>query len=177
VKPSPKLEVLFSREEIRGAIERLAAPIQRDYQGKSPLLVGILKGSFMFMADLARLLDLPLQIEFVRLASYGSGTETSGRIRLVSGVQCPVRGRDILVVEDIIDTGLTVAYLLDRLRRERPASLRLCALVDKPERRRAPVTIDYLGLTAPDQFLVGYGLDWDESFRHLPDIYVMEGGP
>ncbi|MFQ5826104.1 MAG: hypoxanthine phosphoribosyltransferase [Dehalococcoidia bacterium] len=177
MKPSPKLEVLFSREEIRGAIERLAAHIQRDYQGKSPLLVGILKGSFMFMADLVRLLDLPLQIEFVRLASYGSGTETSGRIRLVSRVQCPMRGRDVLVVEDIIDTGLTVAYLLERLRREKPASLRLCALVDKPERRRVPVAIDYLGLTAPNRFLVGYGLDWDEGFRHLPDICVMEGGP
>ncbi len=177
MKPSPRLEVLFPREEIRGAVERLAALIQRDYRDKTPLLVGILKGSFMFMADLVRLLDLPLQIEFVRLSSYGSGTKSSGRVRLVSGTRAPVRGRDVLVVEDIIDTGLTVAYLMDRLRREKPASLRLCALVDKPSRREAGVTIDYLGLTAPNRFLVGYGIDWDENFRNLPDICAVVGAP
>ena len=148
--------------------------IKVDYQGKYPLLIGILKGSFMFMADLVRLLDFPLEVEFVRLSSYGGSKESSGRIKVVQGLQVPIKGRDILVIEDIIDTGLTVAFLLDYLRRKKQASLRLCVLTDKRSRRRVPVTIDYLGFTVPDKFLVGYGLDWDEKFRNLPDICFFE---
>ena len=167
-------EVLIPGVDIAVAVDRLAAEISNDYLGKVPLLLGILKGSFMFIADLVRRLDFPLEIEFVRLSSYGRGTESSGRINVVQGLRSTVKGRDVLVTEDIIDTGLTVAYLMDYLRKKRPASLRLCTLLDKPSRRRVPVSIDYTGITVPDKFLVGYGLDCDEKYRNLPDICCLE---
>jgi hypoxanthine phosphoribosyltransferase len=166
-------EVLIPATEIAATVDRLASEIRRDYAGKETLLMGILKGSFMFMADLVRRLDFPLEIEFVRLSSYGRGTESSGKINVVQGLRSVVRGKDVLVVEDIIDTGLTVAYLLEYLRKKRLASLKLCALLDKPSRRRVPVSIDYTGITVPDEFLVGYGLDCDEMYRNLPDICVL----
>ena len=170
----PKPHILFRREEIEATLKRLAAEIKKDYQGKHPLLIGILKGSFMFMADLIRLLNFPLEVEFIRLSSYGGGKESSGRIKVVQGLHSPIKGRDVLVIEDIVDTGLTISFLLDYLRKRKPASLRLCALTDKPSRRQAPVTIDYLGFTVPNKFIVGYGLDWDEKFRYLPDICFVE---
>ncbi len=126
------------------------------------------------MADLVRQLDFPLEVDFVRLASYGAGRQSSGRVKVVHGLRAPVRGRHVLVVEDIIDTGITVAYLLENLKKKGPASLRLCALTDKPSRRRADVTIDYLGETVPNEFIVGYGIDCDEKYRNLPDICVLE---
>jgi len=174
MRSQSKTYVLFTKEEIEAAVNRLAAEISRDYQGKTPLLLGILKGSFMFMADLIRLLNFPLEVEFIRLSSYSGGRKSSGRIKVVQGLQTEVRGRDVLVIEDIVDTGLTISFLLDYLRKKKPASLRLCALTDKPSRRKIPVTIDYLGFTVPDKFLVGYGLDWDERFRNLPDICFVE---
>jgi len=174
MNPQTKLRVLFSRDEIEATVKRLADEISKDYEGKSPLLIGILKGSFMFMADLIRHLDFPLEVEFIGLSSYGRGRETSGRVRVVQGLRSSVKGRDVLVIEDIVDTGLTIAFLLDYLRKKKPASLKLCALTDKPSRRKVPVTIDYLGFTVPDKFLVGYGLDWGEKFRNLPDICVLE---
>ena len=167
--------ILFSREEIEATVKRLAAEIREDYQGKSPLLMGILKGSFMFMADLIRLLDFPVEVEFIRLSSYGRGTDSSGKVKVVQGLRSEVRGREILVIEDIVDTGITISFLLDYLRKKKPASLKLCALTDKPSRRQLPVTIHYLGFTVPDKFLVGYGLDLDEKFRNLPDICFIEG--
>ncbi|MBI3040677.1 MAG: hypoxanthine phosphoribosyltransferase [Chloroflexi bacterium] len=166
--------ILFTRQEIAATVKRLAGEIKIDYQGKYPLLIGILKGSFIFMADLIRLLDFPLEVEFIRLASYGRGKQSSGEIKVVQGLRSPVRGREVLVIEDIVDTGSTVSFLLDYLRKKKPASLKLCALTDKPSRRQVPVTIDYLGFTVPDKFLVGYGLDWDEKFRYLPDICFVE---
>jgi len=169
-----KPHILFRREEIETTVKRLAAEIKEDYQGKHPLLIGILKGSFMFMADLIRLLDFPLEIEFIRLSSYGGGRETSGKIKVVQGLRSPIKGRDTLVIEDIVDTGLTISFFLDYLGKKKPASLKLCALTDKPSRRQTPVTIDYLGFTVPNKFIVGYGLDWDEKFRNLPDICVLE---
>ena len=169
-----KPRALFTKEEIEATVNKLAAEIRRDYKDKSPLLVGILKGSFMFMADLIRLLDFPLEVDFIRLSSYGGGRETSGRIKVVQGLRSEVKGRDVLVIEDIVDTGLTIAFLLDYLRKKKPASLKLCALTDKPSRRQVPVIIDYLGFTVPDKFIVGYGLDCDEKFRNLPDICVLE---
>jgi hypoxanthine phosphoribosyltransferase len=162
------------RTEIEAAVGRLAAAITGDYRGKNPILLGILKGSFIFMADLVRRLDFPLEVDFVRLASYGKGQETSGKIKVVQGLRTPVGGRHVLMVEDIVDTGLTISFLQDYLKKKNPASLRLCALTDKPSRRRVPVAIDYLGFTVPDKFLVGYGLDCDEQFRHLPDICSLE---
>jgi len=171
----PKLHTLFRRDKIEATVKRLAAEIKEDYHGKYPLLVGVLKGSFMFMADLVRLLDFPLEVEFVRLASYGRGRQSSGKIKVVQGLRSEVRGREVLVVEDIVDTGLTTSFLLAHLRRKKPASLKLCTLIDKPSRRQVAVSIDYLGFTVPDKFLVGYGLDWDQKFRNLPDLFILEG--
>ena len=169
-----KPRILFSRQEVETAVKGLAAEIRKDYQDKNPLLIGILKGSFMFMADLIRLLDFPLEVEFIRLSSYGRGKESSGKVKIVQGLRSQVRNRHVLVIEDIVDTGLSVAFLLDYLRKKKPASLRLCALTDKPSRRQTPVAIDYLGFTVPDKFLVGYGLDLDQKFRNLPDICFVE---
>ena len=167
-------QVLFDRHDIAATVKKLSAEISRDYQGKYPLLIGILKGSFMFMADLVRHLDFPLEVDFIRLSSYSRSKESSGKVNVVQGLRTRVRDREVLVIEDIIDTGLTVAFLMDYLRKKRPASLRLCALTDKPARHRTPVTIDYLGFIVPDKFLVGYGLDWDEKYRNLPDICTLE---
>ncbi|MFC1940074.1 hypoxanthine phosphoribosyltransferase [Chloroflexota bacterium] len=169
-----KPKILFSRQEIEAAVSKLAAEIRKDYQDKHPLLIGILKGSFVFMADLVRLLDFPLEVDFIRVSSYGRDKKSSGKVKVVQGLRSQVKGREVLVVEDVVDTGLTTAFLLDYLRRKKPASLKLCALTDKPSRRRVSVTINYLGFTVPDKFLVGYGLDWDENFRNLPDICVLE---
>lgn len=165
--------ILFSSQEIEATVKKLAAEIRNDYQDKSPLLIGALKGSFMFMADLIRLLDFPLEVEFIRLSSYGRSKESSGKIKVVQGLRSEVRNRDVLVIEDIVDTGLTITFLMDYLRKKKPASLKLCALTDKPSRRQIPITIDYLGFTVLDKFLVGYGLDWDEKFRNLPDICTL----
>ena len=171
----PKPQILLTRQEIEAAVSRVATEITRDYHDKHPLLIGVLKGSFMFMADLIRRLDFPLEVEFIGLSSYGRGSQTSGKIRVVQGLRSAVKGRNILVIEDIIDTGLTVAFLLDYLQKKKPASLKLCVLTDKPSRRRVPVTIDYLGFTVPNKFIVGYGIDWNEKFRNLPDICFLEG--
>jgi hypoxanthine phosphoribosyltransferase (EC 2.4.2.8) len=165
-----KPRILVSREEIAKTVTKLASEIRMDYQGKQPLLIGVLKGSFVFLADLVRQLNLPVEIEFIRLSSYGAGKETSGKVRVVQGLKAQVKGRDVLVVEDIVDTGITISFLLDYLGKKKPSSLKLCALTDKPSRRRVPVHIDYLGFTVPDKFIVGYGLDFDEKFRCLPDI-------
>lgn len=170
----PQLKILIGRDEIAKAVDRLACEIQRDYQGKQPLLIGVLKGSFMFTADLIRRLDLPLELDFIRLSSYGAARESSGKVRVVQGVKTPVKGRDVLVIEDIVDTGITISFLLDYLKKKKPASLKLCALTDKPSRRRVPVPIDYRGFTLPNKFIVGYGLDFDQRFRNLPHIYTLE---
>jgi hypoxanthine phosphoribosyltransferase len=170
----PKLTILFTRDEISATIKKLAVEIGQDYHDKYPVLIGVLKGSFMFLADLIRLLDFPLEVEFIRLSSYGGGRETSGKIKLIQGVRSKIKDRHVLVVDDIIDTGLTTAFVLDYLGQKKPASLKLCALTNKPSRRKVPVNIDYLGLTVPNKFIVGYGIDWDERFRYLPGIYVLE---
>jgi len=170
----PKPRILFTAEKIEAAVKHLAGEISQDYHDKHPLLIGILKGSFMFMADLIRHLDFPLEVEFITLSSYGRGRSTPGKIKVVQGLRSKVRGRDIIVIEDIVDTGLSITFLLDYLRKKKPASLKLCALTDKPSRRQVPVNIDYLGFTVPNKFIVGYGIDWDEKFRHLPHICFVE---
>lgn len=166
--------ILITKEEIHREVFRLAQEISIDYEDKNPLLLGILKGSFVFMADLIRLLEIPLEIEFVSLSSYGSARGSSGKVKVVKGLHSPLQGRDVLVVEDIVDTGLTTNYILDYLHKRKPASVKLCALLDKPARRKTTVHIDYLGITIPDRFVVGYGLDFDEKFRNLPDLCIME---
>ena len=170
----PELRKLFTGEQIAATVSRLAAEIRRDYLDKNPILIAVLKGSFVFLADLVRQLDFPLEIEFVRLSSYGRGTESSGTVKMAPGALSKIKGRHILVIEDIIDTGLTAAFLLDYLRRRKPASLKLCSLTDKADRRRVLVNIDYRGLAVPDKFIVGYGLDCDQKYRNLPDIYTLE---
>jgi len=172
VASQPK--VLITQDEIKQAVARLATEIRQDYKSKEPLLVGILKGSFVFMADLIRQLELPVEVDFVKLSSYGAGSETSGKVKVVQGLKTPIKGRHVLVVEDIVDTGLTISFLLDYLQKKKTASLRLCTLTDKPSRRQVPVTIDYLGFTVPDKFIVGYGIDWNEKFRYLPDICFVD---
>jgi hypoxanthine phosphoribosyltransferase len=169
-----QLKILVSRDQIAKTVTRLALEINRDYQGKQPLLISVLKGSFVFMADLIRQLDLPLELDFVKVTSYGAARESSGKVRVVQGVKTPVKGRDVLVIEDIVDTGITISFLLDYLDKKRPASLKLCALTDKASRRRATVPIDYLGFSVPNKFIVGYGLDCDEKFRNLPHICTLE---
>jgi len=161
--------------EINAAVTRLASEITRDYHDKNPLVIGILKGSFIFLADLVRKLDFPLEIDFVRLSSYGGGQESSGRIEVKHDIGADVGNRHVLVVEDIVDTGLTVAFLMEYLRKKHPASLRLCALTGKPSRRKTRIDFDYLGFTVPDEFMVGYGLDCAEKYRNLPDICYLEG--
>ena len=174
MKSAGELRVLITGAEIESVIKRLASAITRDYREKNPILIGILKGSFVFLADLVRQLDFPLEVEFVRLSSYGSGTQTSGNIKIVNDLPINISGKHVLVVEDIVDTGTTVEYLMEYLKTKNPASLKLCTLADKPSRRRVPIEIDYKGVEVPDKFIVGYGLDCDEKHRNLPDICVLE---
>ncbi len=173
IKPKP--QVLFGRKEIEAAVSRLAAEIRGDYHDKHPVLIGVLKGAFIFLADLVRLLDFPLEVEFMRLSSYGKGQESSGKVKVVQGLGSQVLGRHVLIIEDIVDSGLTTTFLIDYLRKQKPASIRVCALTSKPSRQKLPVIISYLGFTVPDKFLVGYGLDSDEEFRNLPDICFIGG--
>lgn len=167
-------QVFITRDQIQDALRRLAQEIRRDYRDTAPLLLSPLKGSFIFLADLVRVLDLPVEIAFVRLSSYGSGTMSRGQVEVVQGLREDISGRDILIVEDIIDSGHTVGFLHTYLGERAPVSVRVCTLLDKPQRRQVPVTIDYCGFTIPDVFIVGYGLDWNEQYRHLPDICVLE---
>jgi hypoxanthine phosphoribosyltransferase len=169
-----ELIVLIKHQEIERGVARLARAIRHDYLNKNPLLIGILKGSFIFLADLVRRLDMPLEIDFVRLSSYGSGTESSGKISVSGRLNLPVEGRHVIVVEDIVDTGLTTAYFLRYVKRKRAASSVLCALTEKPARRKVDVKIDYLGFTVPDKFIVGYGIDLNQKYRNLPDICYIE---
>lgn len=171
-----QMSLHLSREEIRETVRRLAAEISRDYAGKRPLLLCVLKGAFIFLADLVREIDIPLTVDFVRSQSYKSST-TMGEVVLSMGDVVDIRGRDVLVVEDIVDTGATVSCLLDYLMIGEPASLKLCALLDKPSRRETSVDIDYLGFIVPDRFVVGYGTDLDQAWRNLPDIFCLEDDP
>jgi hypoxanthine phosphoribosyltransferase len=169
-----KPKILIRQEDIYDAIDRMAEEIRNDYRGKNPLLIGILKGSFIFMADLVRCIHMKLEVDFVRLSSYGSGKESSGKIKVVTRLAESVKGRHVIIVEDIIDTGLTVAFLTDFLKKKGAASVRLCALTEKPARRKIDICIDYLGFPVPDKFIVGYGIDWSEKYRYLPDIRYIE---
>ncbi len=174
---SPALPVLLERQRIRQRVDGLAEAISRDYKDSNPLLVGVLKGSFVFLADLVRELTVPVSIDFVRLRSYGAGTTTSGGVDLLLDVTTPMQGRHVLVVEDIVDTGLSLSYLLEHLRRQGPGSLKVCALLDKPARRHsrfAGLAVDYVGFTIPNVFVVGYGLDHAEDFRALPDVCMLD---
>jgi len=171
-----QLSLVYSKEEIAAAVRRVADEISRDYEGQELLLVVVLKGAFIFAADLARMLRLPVEIDFTRLASY-SGIESTGRIKITMDVENVVAGRNILVVEDIIDTGITLDYLLRNLAGRGPKSLKVCTLIDKRERRRIAVAVDYAGIVCNGGFLVGYGLDLDENGRELEAIYEVADLP
>ena len=171
---NPNLDVLLSEEQIRTRILDLGAQITRDYAGLNPLLVGVLKGALFFLSDLMRAIDTRLSLEFMAISSYGSSTRTSGEVRIMKDLDVPIEGRHILVVEDIVDTGLTLSYLLANLHARGAASVKLAALLDKYERRQKEVPIDYLGFKIPDEFVVGYGLDFAERYRNLPFIAVLK---
>ena len=166
--------VLFSEEQLAQRVAEIAAQIDKDYAGKEPLLVSVLRGSFVFMADLVRQITVPCTVDFMAVSSYGSGTTSSGQVKIVKDLSEPIEGKDIIVVEDILDSGNTLSYLLKLLEARRPASIRLCTLLDKPERRTKPVEVQYSGFTIPDEFVVGYGLDYDERYRNLPYIGVLK---
>ena len=167
-------EVLLSRSQIEERVRELATQISRDYEGKELVVIGVLKGAFIFMADLIRCLGVPCVVDFARLASYGAGSSSSGKVILTKDIETSIRGRDVLIVEDIVDTGVTLAYLVKWFQEREPRSLRVCALLDKKSRRQVPFEADYVGFTIDDNFVVGYGLDLDEQSRFLPDIYVIQ---
>jgi hypoxanthine phosphoribosyltransferase len=167
---------LYSAAHIAERVRELGAKIGADYAGRELVLVGVLKGSFCFMADLARAIpSTEVRIEFLGLASYGDETKSSGVVQITSDLTKPVDGKDVLVVEDIVDTGLTMDYLMENLRTRHPASVKLCALLHKPSRMKKEVAIDYLGFTIPDLFVIGYGLDYAQRYRNLPYIGVLQG--
>jgi hypoxanthine phosphoribosyltransferase len=167
------LEVLIPAAVLQARIREMGAEIARDYAGKNPLLICVLKGAMVFMADLIRAIDLPLTIDFIAVSSYGSGTRSTGEVRIVKDLDHPLEGHDVIFVEDILDTGLTLSYLLDTFRARGVASVKLAALLNKPERRKVEVHLDYKGFDIPDKFVVGYGLDFDERYRNLPYIGVV----
>ncbi len=171
---NPNLETLFSEQEISSRIRELGVEIAREYAGLNPLLIGVLKGACFFLSDLLRAIDIPLNIEFMAISSYGSSTRTSGEVRILKDLDVPIENRHIIVVEDIVDTGLTLSYLLANLKSRGAASVKLVALLDKFERREREVEIDYLGFKIPDAFVVGYGLDFAERYRNLPFIAVLK---
>lgn len=166
--------VLFGREDIRRRIEELGRTITGDYEGRAPVLVSVLKGGSLFLADLIREIRLPLAIDYMALSRYGEATESMGRVRIVKDLEQDVGGRDVIVVEDIVDTGLTLSYLISVIQSREPASVEVCALLDKSVRRIAPVTIRYRGFECPDVFVVGFGLDFQERYRNVPDILAVQ---
>ncbi len=167
-------EILIDERTLQARIKELGAQISRDYEGKRPVLVGVLKGAFVFMADLTRHISIPHEVDFMATSSYGNATETSGIVRILKDLDTPISGRHVLIVEDIIDTGLTLDYLTRILKARHPASLRICTLLDKRERRRVHIPLDYVGFEIPNKFVVGYGLDFGEIYRNLPFIAVLK---
>ena len=167
-------KVFFSREELAAIVERLGKQISKDYEGKNLMLVSILKGSVIFMADLMRQITVPCEIDFMCVSSYGSGTTTSGNVKIIKDLDIDLHGKDLLLVEDILDSGMTLSHVRGMLQQRNPASIKVCTLLDKPERRKADIYADYSGTFVPDEFVVGYGLDYDEKYRNLPYIGVLK---
>ena len=166
--------MLFTEEELRQRVRELGERITADYAGKAPVLISVLRGSYVFMADLTRCIDLPCTVDFMSVSSYGKGTTSSGQVQITKDLSDDIEGRDVIVVEDILDSGNTLFYLLQVLQARKPASVRLCTLLDKPERRVREVAADYSGFIIPDAFVVGYGLDYAEQYRNLPYIGILK---
>jgi hypoxanthine phosphoribosyltransferase len=165
---------MITQEEMRKRIKELGLRIAEDYQHKDLLMVGVLKGAFAFFADLSRAIPLPLRVDFLVVSSYGEKDKSSGKVKILSDISQPLKGQDILVVEDIVDSGLTLTYLKKKIMARKPRSLRFCTLLDKPQRRKTEVVIDYVGFTIPNKYVVGYGLDYENKYRNLPYIAVLD---
>ena len=166
-------EILIGEQELQARIAELGVEISRDYAGRDLLLVGVLKGAVFFMADLMRELTVPCEIDFMAISSYGAGTDSSGVVRILKDLDINISGRDVVVVEDIIDSGLTLSYLMRSLKARKPATVEICALLTKPERREVEVPVAYVGFEIPNKFVIGYGLDFDERYRNLPYVAVL----
>lgn len=167
-------KVLISKEEIETKLKEMGKQISQDYKGKDLLLIGVLKGAFIFLADLMRNIDIPVEVDFMAVSSYGSSTESSGVVRILKDLESDIKGKDVLVVEDIIDTGLTLSYLIHNLKSRGAESVSVCTLLDKPDRRKAEVGLKYKGFDIPDKFIVGYGLDYAQKYRNLDQIYILK---
>ncbi|HNR04908.1 MAG TPA: hypoxanthine phosphoribosyltransferase [Bacillota bacterium] len=166
--------ILISEEEIAKRVKELGKQLAEDYKGKELLVVGILKGCMLFLSDLVRTIDLPLTLDFMVVSSYGATTKSSGVVRIVKDLEREIEGKDVLIVEDIVDTGLTLSYLVENFKARNPKSVKVCSLLDKPDRRKAQVEIQYIGFKIPDEFVVGYGLDYGENYRNLPFVCVLK---
>jgi hypoxanthine phosphoribosyltransferase len=166
--------VLIPAEDLRARVDELGRQLRSDYAGRTPILVGVLKGAVVFLADLMRAIDAPCECDFIAVSSYGASTRSSGIVELTKDLSVPIEGRDVLIVEDIVDTGRTLAYLLRNLETRQPRTVRVCALLDKVSRREVPVELDYVGFAIPDEFVVGYGLDFAGLYRNLPYIGVLD---
>ncbi|MBX3189161.1 MAG: hypoxanthine phosphoribosyltransferase [Labilithrix sp.] len=171
---SERIVTMINAEQIAARVKELGAEIAREYKDRNLVLIVVLKGSFVFAADLARAVDIPLRVDFLGVRSYGEGTETSGVVQITQDLSRPIAGEDVVIVEDIVDTGLTIAHLMDLFRTRAPRSVKVCALLHKPARAKVAVKVDYLGFTIDDKFVVGYGLDFAEKHRNLPFIGVVE---
>lgn len=169
-----KIKVLLSEEEVDAKIQQIGEQISKDYAGKQVHLVCVLKGGSFFMCELAKRITVPVSLDFMSVSSYGSETKSSGVVRIVKDLDEPLKGKNVIVIEDIVDSGRTLSYLLDMLKDRSPESLKLCTLLDKPERRVVDVNVDYTGFQIPDEFVVGYGLDYDQKYRNLPYIGIVE---
>ncbi len=168
------LKILITEQEIAVRVQELGERISEDYRDKNLLLISVLKGSVAFMADLMRAIDVNARIDFMSVSSYGAGTRSSGVVKIVKDLDMPIAGFDVLIVEDILDSGMTLSYISELLQARDPASIRICTLLDKPERRKADITADYIGFEVPDEFVVGYGLDFDEKYRNLPYVGILK---
>ena len=166
--------VMISEEEISKRVKELGKQLTEDYKGKELLVVGILKGCMLFLSDLVRTIELPLTMDFMVVSSYGATTKSSGVVRIIKDLEREIEGKDVLIVEDIVDTGLTLSYLVENFKARNPKSVRVCSLLDKPDRRKAQVDIQYVGFKIPDEFVVGYGLDYGENYRNLPFVCVLK---
>ena len=167
-------EILYTEEKLAQIVKDMGKRISEDYRDKNLFMVSVLKGSLIFMADLMRAIDIPCAIDFLSVSSYGAGTTTSGAVRILKDLDCSLEGKDILVVEDILDSGVTLSHVCAHLREMGPASLKICTLLDKPSRRQTDVKADYVGFTIPNEFVVGYGLDYDEHYRNLPYVGILK---
>ena len=169
-------QILYTEEELRKRVKELGCQITADYAGREPLLISVLRGAYIFMADLTRSINLDVTVDFMSVSSYGAGTVSSGQVEIKKDLSASIEGKDLIILEDILDSGNTLYYLIDVLRARKPASIRICTLMDKPERRTKPIKADYVGFTIPDAFIVGYGLDYADKYRNLPYVGVLKSG-